>query len=145
MLTSPAAGLEQKSTDLLDISVVVPCLNESRTVGACVQAALDGIHATGLTGEVIVADNGSTDGSRKIAEDAGARVVPVPRRGYGAALDAGFQAAQGRLLVMGDADMSYDFRELPRLVAEQQRTNADIVMGDRLHGTIKPGAMPWTH
>ena len=145
MLTSPAAGVEQKSTDLLDISVVIPCLNESRTVGACVQAALDGISATGLSGEVIVADNGSTDGSRKLAEDAGAKVVPVPRRGYGAALDAGFQAARGRLLVMGDADLSYDFRELPRLVAEQQRTNADIVMGDRLHGTIKPGAMPWTH
>ena len=145
MLTSPAAGVEQRSTDLLDISVVIPCLNESRTVGACVQAAFDGIRATGLSGEVIVADNGSTDGSRRIAEDAGAKVVPVPRRGYGAALDAGFQAARGKLLVMGDADLSYDFRELPRLVAEQQRTSADIVMGDRLHGTIKPGAMPWTH
>lgn len=145
MLTSPAAGVEQQQRETLDISVVIPCLNESRTVAACVEAALDGIRASGLAGEVIVADNGSTDGSRKIAEDAGARVVPVPRRGYGAALDAGFQAAGGRLLVMGDADMSYDFRELPKLVDEQRRTGADIVMGDRLHGTIKPGAMPWTH
>jgi SAM-dependent methyltransferase len=110
-----------------------------------VEAALDGIRESGLSGEVIVADNGSTDGSRQIAEAAGARVVPVPRRGYGAALDAGFQAARGRLLVMGDADLSYDFREIPRLVAEQQRTGADVVMGDRLHGTIKPGAMPWSH
>src|SRR5579864_8212634 len=145
MLASPATGVEQLPTDGLDISVVIPCLNEARTVGACVAAGLDGIRASGLSGEVIVADNGSTDGSRQIAEAAGARVVPVPRRGYGAALEAGFQAAHGRLLVMGDADLSYDFRELPRLVAEQQRTGADIVMGDRLHGTIKPGAMPWTH
>ncbi|HEV2414235.1 MAG TPA: glycosyltransferase [Candidatus Dormibacteraeota bacterium] len=145
MLRSPATEVGKQIGDSLDISVVIPCLNESRTVGACVEAALDGIRSAGLSGEVIVADNGSTDGSRKIAEGAGAQVVPVPRRGYGAALDAGFQAARGRLLVMGDADLSYDFRELPKLVAEQERTNADIVLGDRLHGVIKPGAMPWTH
>ncbi|MBO0706836.1 MAG: glycosyltransferase [Candidatus Dormibacteraeota bacterium] len=116
-----------------------------RTVGRCVAAALDGIRATGLSGEVIVADNGSTDGSRELAEAEGARVVAVPRRGYGEALQAGFLAARGRLLVMGDADLSYDFRELPKLVEEQRRTEADIVLGDRLGGRIMPGAMPWTH
>jgi SAM-dependent methyltransferase len=129
----------------LDISVVIPCLNESRTVGACVNAAWDGIQACGLQGEVLVADNGSTDGSREIAERAGATVVPVARRGYGAALQAGFRAARGRLLVMGDADLSYDFREIPKFVQEQQRTGADAVIGDRLHGGIDAGAMPWTH
>lgn len=134
-----AAGAE------LDISVVIPCLNEVRTVAACVAAAFAGIGATGLRGEVIVADNGSTDGSIDAAEAAGARVVHVPRRGYGAALQAGFLAAGGRLLVMGDADLSYDFGELPKLVAEQRRTGADIVLGDRLGGRIEPGAMPWTH
>ncbi|MBO0702043.1 MAG: glycosyltransferase family 2 protein, partial [Candidatus Dormibacteraeota bacterium] len=127
-----------------DISVVIPCLNEVRTVGRCVAAALDGIRATGLSGEVIVADNGSNDGSRELAEAEGARVVAVPRRGYGEALQAGFLAARGRLLVMGDADLSYDFRELPKLVEEQRRTEADIVLGDRLGGRIMPGAMPWT-
>ncbi|MBO0706752.1 MAG: glycosyltransferase [Candidatus Dormibacteraeota bacterium] len=125
--------------------MVIPCLNEVRTVGRCVAAALDGIRSTGLSGEVIVADNGSTDGSRELAEAEGARVVPVPRRGYGEALQAGFLAARGRLLVMGDADLSYDFRELPKLVEEQRRSEADIVLGDRLGGRIEPGAMPWTH
>ncbi|MBO0727613.1 MAG: glycosyltransferase [Acidimicrobiaceae bacterium] len=114
-------------------------------MGKCVGAALDGIRAAGLSGEVIVADNGSTDGSRELAGEAGARVVAVPRRGYGEALQAGFLAARGRLFVMGDADLSYDFRELPRLVEEQRRTEADIVLGDRLGGRIERGAMPWTH
>jgi SAM-dependent methyltransferase len=129
----------------IDVSVVIPCLNEVRTVRECVAAAIDGIEAAGLCGEVIVADNGSTDGSVEAAEAAGARIVRVPRRGYGAALQAGFQAACGRLLVMGDADMSYDFRELPKLVEQQRRTNADMVLGDRLGGRIERGAMPWTH
>ncbi|MBO0730397.1 MAG: glycosyltransferase [Acidimicrobiaceae bacterium] len=114
-------------------------------MGRCVAAAISGIRSTGLSGEVIVADNGSTDGSRELAEAEGARVVAVPRRGYGEALQTGFLAARGRLLVMGDADLSYDFRELPKLVEEQRRTEADIVLGDRLGGRIMPGAMPWTH
>ena len=145
MLSSPPPAAEDQANDELEISVVIPCLNEARTVGACVEAAWDGIRAAGCSGEVIVADNGSTDGSRDIATAAGARIVPVPRRGYGAALEAGFQSARGRLLVMGDADLSYDFRQIPRFVEEQKRTGADIVMGDRLGGTIEPGAMPWTH
>jgi SAM-dependent methyltransferase len=129
----------------LDISVVIPCLNEARTIGACVKAALQGIRAAEIRGEVIVADNGSTDGSRELAERAGARVVAVPRRGYGAALQAGFTEARGRLLVLGDADLSYDFTEIPRFVEEQRTSGADIVVGDRLGGRIKRGAMPWTH
>ena len=142
---SPAPAGEHAEGEQIDISVVIPCLNESRTVGGCVRAALDGIHASELRGEVLVADNGSTDGSREIAERAGARVVPVPQRGYGAALQAGFRAARGRLMVMGDADLSYDFREIPKFVREQRRTGADMVVGDRLHGGIDEGAMPWTH
>lgn len=142
---SPTPPGEHVEEQQLDISVVIPCLNESRTVGGCVRAALDGIRASDLRGEVLVADNGSTDGSREIAERAGARVVPVPRRGYGAALQAGFRAARGRLMVMGDADLSYDFREIPKFVHEQRRTGADMVVGDRLHGGIDEGAMPWTH
>jgi SAM-dependent methyltransferase len=138
------AVLETAGGDL-DISVVIPCLNEARTVSGCVAAALEGIEAAGLGGEVIVADNGSTDGSVAAAEAAGARVVHVTRRGYGAALQAGFLAARGRLLVMGDADQSYNFRELPKLVDEQRRTEADVVLGDRLGGRIEQGAMPWTH
>lgn len=142
---SPAPTGEHAEEQQVDISVVIPCLNESRTVGACVRAALDGIRGSELRGEVLVADNGSTDGSREIAERAGARVVPVPRRGYGAALQAGFRAARGRLMVMGDADLSYDFREIPKFVQEQRLTGADMVVGDRLHGGIDEGAMPWTH
>lgn len=138
-------GPEQGDSATLDISVVIPCLNEARTIAACVEAAWQGIGAAELRGEVIVADNGSSDGSREIAELAGARVVAVPRRGYGAALQAGFTDARGRLLVMGDADMSYDFTEIPRFVEEQRRSGADIVVGDRLGGRIRRGAMPWSH
>jgi Glycosyl transferase family 2 len=138
-VAGPAADQE------IDISVVIPCLDEARTVADCVAAALAGIEGSGLRGEVIVADNGSTDDSPVRAGAAGARVVHVSRRGYGAALQGGFQAARGRLLAMGDADLSYDFRELPSLVAEHRRTGADIVVGDRLGGRIERGAMPWTH
>jgi SAM-dependent methyltransferase len=152
--TSPAGVTDEEQVEPrsrsaargpLDISVVIPCLNEARTIGRCVEAALRGVRATSLRGEVIVADNGSTDGSRDLAVAAGARVVEVPRRGYGAALQAGFLQARGRLLVMGDADLSYDFSEIPRLVEEQRESGADMVVGDRLGGRIERGAMPWMH
>ena len=127
-----------------DVSVVIPCLNEANSIGICVGKALDAFRAAGLRGEVVVADNGSTDGSVEIAEKLGARVVAVARRGYGAALRAGIAAARGAFIIMGDADDSYDFTEVPRFV-EKWRQGYEVVMGNRFRGEIKPGAMPWHH
>lgn len=131
----------------IEVSVVLPCLNESETVQACVRKALEGIAAAGTTGEVIVADNGSTDGSQDLARAAGARVVHASERGYGAALLAGIGAARGTYVIMGDADDSYDFREIPRFV-EKLRQGYELVQGCRLPsggGIIMPGAMPFLH
>jgi len=126
------------------VSVVMPCLNEAETVERCVRRAVEAIAAAGLAGEVIVADNGSTDGSREIAARAGARVVPVADRGYGAALLGGIAAARGRHVVMGDADDSYDFGVVPAFVARLEE-GYDLVMGSRFLGRIEPGAMPFLH
>jgi glycosyltransferase involved in cell wall biosynthesis len=131
----------------LEVSVIMPCLNEHETVGACVQKAVAALAQSGLRGEVIVADNGSADGSVEIAESLGARVVAVRARGYGHALRGGIQAARGRYVIMGDSDESYDFREVPRFVGEL-RKGYDLVQGCRLPsggGTVLPGAMPWLH
>lgn len=127
-----------------DVSVVIPCLDEARSIGVCVEKAFTAFRAAGLRGEVVVADNGSTDGSIEIAEKLGARVVRVPQRGYGSALRAGIAATQGAFIIMGDADDSYDFMELPRFV-EVWRKGNDVVMGNRFLGEIKQGAMPWHH
>jgi len=127
------------------ISVVMPCLNEADGVGRCVEKALTALRQMDVTGEIIVVDNGSTDGSPEIAAKAGARVVHERRRGYGAAYLRGFQEAQGKYLVMGDADDSYDFLEIPRFVEPLDKGGFDMVMGTRLKGTILPGAMPWSH
>jgi len=131
----------------IEVSVVLPCLNESETVEICVRKALEGIAASGAVGEVLVADNGSTDGSQAVAIAAGARIVPALERGYGAALMAGIAAARGRFVIMGDADDSYDFRDIPKFVAKL-REGYDLVQGCRLPaggGTVLPGAMPWLH
>lgn len=128
----------------VELTILMPCLNEARTVAQCVQSARDFLQRSGITGEVLVADNGSSDGSRQLAEAAGARVVPVPQRGYGAALLGGIAAAQGRYVIMGDADCSYDFSRLDGFV-EKLRSGADLVMGDRFAGGIEPGAMPFLH
>jgi hypothetical protein len=128
----------------VEVSVVLPCLDEAATVESCVRTALDAIAGAGLTGEVVVADNGSTDGSQALAEAAGARVVHVEERGYGAALTAGIAAARGEYVVMADADESYDLRDVPRFVAAL-REGADLVMGNRFRGGIEPGAMPKLH
>jgi glycosyltransferase involved in cell wall biosynthesis len=128
----------------VDVSVVIPCLNEANSLGICVGKAIEAFRAAGLRGEVVVADNGSTDGSIEIAEKLGARVVAVPQRGYGAALRAGIAAARGAFIIMGDADDSYDFSEVPRFV-EKWRQGYEVVMGNRFRGEIKPGAMPWHH
>jgi glycosyltransferase involved in cell wall biosynthesis len=132
-------------SDEPDISVVMPCLNEERSVGICVERALEGIRRTNLTGEVIVCDNGSTDDSVAVATAAGARVVHQPERGYGNAYRRGFEAARGRYVVMGDSDLSYDFSQLHRLVESLQTGGYDYVLGSRFAGEILPGAMPWSH
>jgi hypothetical protein len=131
----------------VEVSVVMPCLNEADTVETCVRKARVALREQGIEGEVIVADNGSTDASRAIAERAGARVVPVAARGYGNALMGGIAAARGRFVIMGDADDSYDFGEIPRFV-EKLRQGNDLVQGCRLPaggGRVLPGAMPWSH
>ena len=122
----------------------MPCLNESATVGICVKKVLDAMDRHGIRGEVIVADNGSTDGSREIAAELGARVVPIETRGYGSALRGGIAAARGRFVLMGDADDSYDFSHLGAFVGKL-REGYDLVMGNRFQGGILPGAMPPLH
>lgn len=130
--------------DAPDISVVMPCLNEAGSVGTCVEKALEGIRRTGLTGEVVVSDNGSTDDSVAVATGAGARVVRQPERGYGNAYLKGFAEARGSYIVMGDSDGSYDFTQIDRLI-EPLRHGYDYVLGSRFAGRILPGAMPWSH
>lgn len=125
------------------VSIVIPCLNEERTIGIVVDKAWQALELMGVPGEVIVADNGSTDRSAEIARAHGARVIPVPEKGYGNALRGGIEAAQGRYVIIGDADDSYDLREAPRLLARLQEGH-DLVLGSRFLGTIRPGAMRWT-
>src|SRR5947209_7168557 len=123
------------------ISVVMPCLNEEETIGACVAKALEGIRRAGLPGEVIVSDNGSTDRSVEIAEELGARVVHQPLRGYGNAYRKGFDETRGKYIIMGDSDDTYDFTQIPEFVQKLQEGN-DYVLGSRFKGEILPGAMP---
>jgi len=137
---------ETRRPGAADVSFVLPCLNEVQSLGACIAAVREAIDALaarhGLKGEILIADNGSTDGSQALAMRLGARVVPIAERGYGAALRGGFNAARGRFLVMGDADGSYDFREAVPMV-EALMAGADLCMGSRFKGGIAPGAMPW--
>ena len=125
------------------VSVVIPCLNEAASVERCVELARDALESNAITGEVVVVDNGSTDGSAELAEQAGARVVSESRRGYGSAYLAGFEAAEGTYIVMADADLTYDFNDIPRFV-QALEDGAELVMGDRMNN-IQPGAMPWLH
>ena len=145
VLASEKSQSERVDTSVpVAVSVVIPCLNEANSLGSCIDKAVTAFRAAGLAGEVIVADNGSTDGSMQIAEERGARVVRVDERGYGSALRAGIAAARGPFIVMGDADDSYDFGEVPKF-AEMLRQGYDVVMGNRFRGEIKPKAMPWHH
>ena len=132
------------ATRTIELSIVMPCLNEAETVGTCIRKAQRYLADAGITGEIVVADNGSTDGSRDIAVELGARIVDVSTRGYGAALWAGITAARGRFIIMGDSDDSYDFSKLDPFV-RGLRDGYDIVMGDRFAGGIEPGAMPALH
>ncbi|HXC94214.1 MAG TPA: glycosyltransferase family 2 protein [Edaphobacter sp.] len=126
------------------VTILMPCLNEAETLSFCVCQAVAALNDNNIAGEVIVADNGSTDGSQKIAADEGARVIPVPVRGYGAALLAGIESARGKYILMADADASYDFGQLPHFLERLEQGN-DLVMGNRFSGEIKPGAMPPLH
>ena len=127
-----------------EVSILMPCLNEAETVGECVRKAVQALAHGAISGEVVVADNGSTDGSQEIARGMGARVVDIPTKGYGAALQGGIVATSGRYVIMGDADDSYDFSSLGSFV-EQLRAGNDLVMGNRFLGSILPGAMPPLH
>jgi glycosyltransferase involved in cell wall biosynthesis len=128
----------------IEVSVVIPCLNEAQSIAFCIDKAIAAFKDAGINGEVVVGDNGSTDGSIQIAESHGARVAHATLKGYGHALQAGIEAARGKFIVMGDADDSYDFSEVPRFVGKW-REGYEVVMGNRFKGEIKPGAMPWHH
>lgn len=127
-----------------EVSVVMPCLNEEETLATCIRKAQGALEAANISGEVIVADNGSTDRSVEIAKSLSARVVHVKRKGYGAAYIGGLEAARGRFIVIGDSDDSYDFSQLNSFI-KRLREGYDVVIGSRLGGVILPGAMPWLH
>ena len=127
-----------------EVSIVMPCLNEAETLAACIEKARRGLDEANVRGEIIVADNGSTDGSPALAAKLGARVIHVSATGYGNALMGGIGAARGPYVIMGDADDSYDFSDLTRFV-ERLRAGDDLVMGNRFRGGVKPGAMPPAH
>lgn len=132
------------NTKKIEISVVMPCLNEAETLGICIEKAQKTLDTLGIVGEVVIADNGSTDNSVAIAEDLGAHIVHQQTRGYGAAYLTGFNAAQGQYIIMGDSDNTYDFTDLKRFLMPL-REGYDMVMGNRFQGEILPGAMPWTN
>ncbi len=141
--SAPPTAPDAQDAQLPLVSVVIPCLNEAENISSCVTAALEAIVRMGVHGEVVVADNDSEDDSARLAEEAGARVVVERRRGYGSAYLAGFAASRGRYIVMADADLTYDFDEIPRFVAALEE-GAEMVIGDRMDN-IQPGAMPWLH
>jgi glycosyltransferase involved in cell wall biosynthesis len=133
-----------KESETIEVSVVMPCLNEAETLETCIVKARRALQEVNISGEVVIADNGSSDGSVEIAERLGARIVNIRAKGYGNALMGGIAAARGKYVVMGDADDSYDFGHIPRFV-ERLRAGADLVMGNRFQGGIEPGAMPFLH
>lgn len=128
----------------IELSVVMPCLNEAETIEVCIRKAFAWMHANQVIGEVVIGDNGSTDGSQKMATDLGARVIDIPRKGYGSALMGAIESAKGKYVVMGDSDDSYDFSNLTPFITEL-RAGKDLVMGNRFKGGIAPGAMPFLH
>lgn len=139
-IDAPAAAKHEE----LELSIVMPCLNEAETLAVCIAKAQGSLEALGVAGEIIIADNGSTDGSQMIAAQMGARVVPVPVKGYGSAIRGGVAAARGKYIIMGDADDSYDFANLGPFLAKL-RAGYDLVLGNRFKGGIEANAMPWLH
>ena len=136
--------MNERNGDEIELTILMPCLNEAETIGVCIDKALSYLAQTGIRGEVLIADNGSIDNSRTISSEKNVRVVLVEQRGYGAALRSGIAAARGRYVIMGDADDSYDFARLDPFVAKL-REGYDLVMGNRFRGGISPGAMPVLH
>lgn len=134
----------QEFNNSIELSILMPCLNEAETIAVCIEKAHSFLKVNKIIGEVVIADNGSTDGSQRIAEANGARVIHVKERGYGSALIDGIKATYGKYIIMGDADDSYDFTALTPFV-EKLREGYDLVMGNRFRGGIKPGAMPPLH
>src|SRR5258706_5235937 len=141
---SPNQQAEPSLPHAVEISIVMPCLNEAETLAACIQKAQSAIENDGLSAEIIVADNGSTDGSQAIAKELGARLVQVERKGYGSALIGGIQAARGEFVIMGDADDSYDFTAIAPLIA-RLRDWGDLVVGNRFLGGIEPETISLSH
>ncbi|NCS25114.1 MAG: glycosyltransferase family 2 protein [Microcystis aeruginosa BS13-02] len=139
-----ADAVSNEQIPTLELSIIMPCLNEAETLATCIGKARDYLEQQQIAGEVLIADNGSSDGSQEIATNSGARVVPIPERGYGSALRGGIAAAKGQYIIMGDADDSYDFTNLSPFL-EKLRQGYDLVMGNRFQGGIKPGAMPVLH
>src|SRR5215210_1523518 len=135
--------IQTETRDRLTLSVVIPCLNEAQSIAECVRRASKTLEEHDIPGEVVVVDNGSTDGSAELAERAGALVVHEERRGYGSAYLAGLAVARGDYIVMADADLTYDFEDIPRFL-EQLEAGGELVMGNRMDN-IQPGAMPWMH
>jgi glycosyltransferase involved in cell wall biosynthesis len=142
--SSKSIDSQSGNTGALELSVVMPCLNESRTLGTCIQKVQSTMQRLGIRGETIVADNGSSDGSQSLAKQLGARVIPISERGYGSALRGGIAAARGKFVIMGDSDDSYDFTQLGGFLDKLNR-GYDLVMGNRFQGGIRPGAMPFLH
>jgi len=140
----PQERIDPFETPTLELTILMPCLNEVETVATCVRKARSFLQRTGTLGEVLVADNGSTDGSPDLAREAGARVIQVAAKGYGSALIGGLRAARGRFVIMGDADDSYDFSCLDPFL-DSLRAGHTMVIGHRFRGGIRPGAMPWLH
>jgi glycosyltransferase involved in cell wall biosynthesis len=136
--------MKNDSNILLEISIVMPCLNEAETIEVCIKKAKKWLQENGVAGEVVIGDNGSTDGSQQMAINLGARVIDVPQKGYGAALMGAIEASNSKFVVMADSDDSYDFSNLSPFI-ESLRKGNDLVMGNRFKGGIMPGAMPFLH
>jgi len=138
---TPALSRKDDNSEI-ELSIIMPCLNEAETLEVCIRKADGYLQRSGVRGEIVIGDNGSTDGSQEIALRSGARVIAIPVRGYGAALYGATQAARGRYCIMGDSDDSYDFTNLDGFL-KKLREGYDLVMGNRFTGEIKSGAMPW--
>ncbi len=143
-IANPPMQAPTAPPSVLEVSVVMPCLNEAATVHTCIRKALQCLETLGIIGEIIIADNGSTDGSQALSITAGAKVISIPERGYGSALRGGIAAARGTYVIIGDADDSYDFTRLKPFI-QKLRQGTELVMGNRFIGGIKPGAMPPLH